>query len=450
MSETSLKSQPVIMSEAKRFAFPNRATFLSQAILLEEAGPPRAPTMACLLGFLLVAFAIIAGTQIQVDVISSSPGHIAASEGNTVLQSFDGGIVDRVVTAEGQVVNDGDLLVSIKDPEAEAELDRITFREAGLAAQVRRLRTLADLPSAAQSKEPKDVPVNIEQMSILPLERDAMRAEQSLIEAEIERRSTAIRNLQALEKDNEAKLAFAEEDLAIKSDLFAKGLLPRPQLREIERETANAASDLIELQGQIYEAEASLIESKERLNDVVAERRQRQGDRLSSLLIELGETRQQIKAMRQRLERAEIKANGRGVILELKAKHPGQIIAPGDPIAEIIPIEGGLIAEIRLPTSEIGHVRQGQSVRIAIDGIEPHRHGYIEGEIGTISPSTFLDENGLPHYRASVDLPEDSLGDIPLAPGMTVQAQIKTGERTIVEYLLKPVYRAWDTAFRER
>ena len=451
MDETPVKSQPMMVPEVKRFAPPNRASFLTQAILLEETGPPRVPTMACLLGFLFVAFAILAGTQIQIDVVSTSSGNIAASNGNYILESFDGGIVDRVISSEGQVVNEGDLLVSLHDPEGKTQLDQLTVREAGLVAQVSRLKTLADLPNDPQDNS-HSLPATptFEQTSILPLEREAMLAERSLIEAEIERRSMTISNLKALEKENESRLSLVEEELEIKRKLFEKGLQPRTEFRDAEREMASATTDLVEVRGQILEAEASLVESKKRLSNVIAERRQRQGDNLSSILLELSETRQQIKAIRQRLKRAQIKATGRGVILELKVKHQGQIIARGDPIAEIIPIDGGLVADIRLPPSEIGHVREGQSARISIDGIDPHRHGYIQGEIGTISHSTFLDENGMPYYRASIDLPSNSLGNISLAPGMIVQTQIKTGERTIIEYLLKPVYRAWDTAFRER
>ena len=450
MIETVAQTQPKAMHETRRFAFPARASFLSQAVLLEEAGPPRAPMFACVLGFLFVSFVIVAATFIDVDVISASPGRIVASNGNYIVHSFEGGIVDRVAAEEGQIVNVGDLLVSLVDPEAEAQFGRLTVREAGLAAQVKRQRTLADLPDRTTSPPPSENPVIFEQMSILPLERDAMLAEQALIEAEIRRRLETIQNLRDLERGTRSELTLIEDELATKRHLYAKGLMPRSELRETERETASAASDLTEVQGQIHEAEAVLIEARERLSDVVAEQRQRHGDRLSSLLLELSETRQQIKALRQRLRRAQIKATGRGIVQEINVKHPGQTVAPNDPIAEIIPIDGGLVAEIRLPPSEIGHVREGQSVRLSVDGIEPHRHGYIEAEVGLISPSTFLDEDGMPYYRASIDLPNERLDDISLAPGMTVQAQIKTGERTILEYLLKPVYRAWDTSFRER
>jgi HlyD family secretion protein/adhesin transport system membrane fusion protein len=140
----------------------------------------------------------------------------------------------------------------------------------------------------------------------------------------------------------------------------------------------------------------------------------------------------------------------RGIVHELSVQHPGQTVTPGETLAEVIPIDVGLVAELRLPTTEVGHIHAEQPVRIAIDGLEPHRHGYLRGIVDRVSPSTFIDEDALPYYRVMISLDANELDSVPLVPGMTVQAQIKTGQRTMLEYLLKPIFRAWDTSFRER
>lgn len=451
MSETTIDRRPPVTTTARRFAFPTQTAFLSQAALLEEAGPPRAPALVCLLGFLFVATAIIAGMLIEIDVLTTSTGRIVAADGNQILQSFDGGIVDRVDVEEGQIVEAGEPLLTLTDPEAEAQLERLSLREAALYAQARRLQSFLALPSTApilRSEEARAV--TDEQMSVLGLEKGALMAEQSLVRAEIDRRSKALQNARALEKGARFRLSLVLDKLKTDRQLNAKGLLSKAQLLDIEQQAINAASELTEIQGQIRDAKASLAESNRRLDNVNASRMQRQGDQLSSVLIDLNETRQQIKSTDRRLGRGKINAPVRGVILELKVRHRGQTVAPGDPVVEIVPIDGVLIAVARLPPSEISHVSPGQPARISIDGVEPHRHGYLEGGIEAISPSTFIDENALPYFRASITLPGDHLNGIPLTAGMTVQAQIKTGQRTLLEYLLKPVYRAWSTAFRER
>ncbi|MEM8949196.1 MAG: HlyD family type I secretion periplasmic adaptor subunit [Pseudomonadota bacterium] len=451
MNDKVTERRPSATTAARRFAFPTQTAFLSQAALLEEAGPPRAPALICLLGFSFVAVAMIAGMLIEIDTVTTSTGRIAAAEGNQTLQSFDGGIVDRIHVEEGQIVQPGDLLLTLKDPEATSQLERLGLREAALFAQTSRLQNLLVLPKSTpveQSKEARAV-IN-EQTSVLQLQSEALKTEQSLVQAEIDRRSKTLQNARAMEKNARFQLSLVQDKLASDRQLNAKGLLSKSQMLEIEQQAVDAASELSEVWGQIREAEAALAESNRRLDNVQASTKQRQADQLASVLIDLNETRQQIESTRRRLERGEVRAPGRGIILEIKVQNPGQTVASGDPIVEIIPIDGDMVGEIRLPPTEISHVSPGQPVRISIDGVEPHRHGYLEGDVETISPSTFVDENAMPYYRASIALASDHLGNIPLTSGMTIQAQIKTGQRTIFEYLLKPVYRAWNTAFRER
>ena len=451
MSEAAIGAKPTAVAPARRFAFPTQTAFLSQAALLEEAGPPRAPAMACLLGFAFVASAIVAGAVIEVDVVTSSTGEIVASDGNQILQSFDGGIVERVAVEEGQIVEAGDLLLIFEDPEGEAQLDRLTHqrsspRRPGSPAAVSRRPAFDRSRSYIRRRKKRDRGTDAASF----VSRDALSSERSLVEAEIDRRHEALANVRALEANAAVRLSLIENKLDSDRQLHALGLLPKTQLIDVEQQAIDAASELEEIQGQIREAEAGLAESERRLDSTVASRMQRQGDQLSSIMIDLNETRQQIDAMEKRLERGRIVASSRGVVMELKVRHPGQTVAPGDPVVEIIPLDGGLAAKVRLPTSEVSHVHPGQDVRIAIDGIEPHRHGYLEGRVESVSPSTFLDENAMSYYRTSISLASDHLGDKALTPGMTMQAQIKTGQRTLLEYLLKPVYRAWDTAFRER
>jgi len=451
MDETAAKKRPAALTVGRRFALPSEKAFLSQAVLLEEAGPPRAPAAVCFLGFVFVAIAVLAGALIEIDVVTNSTGQIVAAEGNRVLQTFDGGIVEQVEVEDGQIVESGDTLLILKDPEAEAQLERLVLREAALFAQVRQLQAVLAFPSTAPIQQsPRAQAVSSEQTSILDVEREAALAENALVQAEIDRQQRALDNARALEQGADYRLFLIDSQLLSRRHLFEKGLLPKTQLLEAEQEAIDATVELKQIQGRIGDAEASLAESQQRLTSAIASRQQRQGDELSSTLIDLNETRQQIQATKERLGRAEIKATSRGVIMELKVRHRGQPVAPGDPIAEIIPIDGGLLAQIRLLTSEISHIHTGQQVRIAVDGIEPHRHGYLESHVDAISPSTFIDENAMPYYRALIEISSDRLDGMPLTPGMTLQAQIKTGRRTILEYLLKPVYRAWSTAFRER
>ena len=450
MKRKEINAQSLLALPARRFAYPNQAAFLSQAALLEEVGPPKVPAIACFLGFVLVVIAISASALIKIDIISSSTGRITSSMANHQLQSFDGGIVAKVHVKEGQIVDSGELMLTLNDPEAEAQLSRLLARQASLSAQANRIRQLAGIEQIrSDAVDSAGSVFEIQQMAILPLEEAAAASERSLIRAEIHRRVKSVEKLRLMRKNAIAKLELANEELKSQKQLYQKNITNRSTIIKIEKEVNDIYSNLTEIEGDINETESTIVESNRRLDDVIASRRQRQGDQLSSIMVDLSELDQQILSLRTRIDRGLLEAPIRGIIHELSADFSGQIIAPGDKLLEMIPMDSELVMEGRLPPEEIGHVSRGQKVRIAVDGIEPHRVGYLEGEVEHLSPSTFVDENGMPYYQVLATLDKNELAGIPLIPGMTVQAQIKIGERTILEYLLKPIYRAWNTAFSE-
>lgn len=450
MKRKEIHTQPLLNLPARRFAYPNQAVFLSQAALLEEVGPPKIPAIACFLGFVLVVVAILASALIKIDIISSSTGRITSSTANHQLQSFDGGIVDEIHVKEGQIVDAGELMLTLNDPEAEAQLSRFVARHASLSARAKRMRQLAELDQARGGVvEPTSNVFELQQMTILPLEEAAAASERSLIRAEIYRRVKSLENLRSMKKNITMKLKLANEELTSHKHLYQKNIVNKSTLIQLKKEVNDISLSLKEIEGRIGETELTIVESTRRLEDVIASRRQKQGDQLSSIMVDLSELDQQIISLRARIDRGLLRAPIRGIIHELSADFSGQIIAPGDKLLEMIPMDSELVMEGRLPPEEISHVSKEQKVRIAVDGIEPHRVGYLEGEVKHLSPSTFVDENGMPYYQVLAILNGKKLAGIPLIPGMTVQAQIKTGERTILEYLLKPIYRAWNTAFSE-
>lgn len=451
MTTAKIERRSSLSLPTRRFAYPTQAVFLSQAALLEEVGPPKIPALVCLLGFAFVCIAVATSMFVKIDVISSSTGRIISSATNQGLQSFDGGLVQEIYIKEGQIVDTGDLLLTLRDPEAEAQLDRLQARQTSLAAQAKRLRQLASITTPDQGVLlPETAIFDNQQMAILPLEEAAVASERSLVRAEISRHERALANLYDVKETMEEKLRLIDEKLKTQRILYEKGLIQKNTLFEAEREATENRLDLTEIEGRIIETESTIIQMQYQLEDVIASRRQRQGEQLSSIMVDLSELQQQIVATRERLKRTIFRAPIRAVVHQLDADFPGQIIAPGDKLLELVPLGTNLIVDARLPTGEIRHVKLGQNVRISVDGVEPHRIGYLEGIVQHLSPSTFVDEEGQPYYRVRIGLTSNELAGERLIPGMTVQAQIKTDQRTILEYLLKPVYRAWGTAFRER
>ena len=169
---------------------------------------------------------------------------------------------------------------------------------------------------------------------------------------------------------------------------------------------------------------------------------------------ELAELDKNLMKFQDRVKRLEITAPVSGVVKGLTVNTIQSVIKPGETIMEIVPAGDILIVESRVATTDIGHVSIGQPAEVKINSYDPHRFGTVMGKVEQISASTFLDEQHNPYFQAKIALDKDYVGSYTdkyrIIPGMTVQADIKTGEKSVLDYLLKPIYRGFQNAFQER
>lgn len=149
-----------------------------------------------------------------------------------------------------------------------------------------------------------------------------------------------------------------------------------------------------------------------------------------------------------------IRAPVRGIVVGPTIHTVGGVVPPGAVLLELVPLDKELIVETRITTRDVGHVKVGYPVTVKVTTYDFARYGAISGELKDISASTFLDAEGEPYYRGGVTLDRRYVGSDPelkrILPGMTVQADIKTGKKTLLAYLLNPVISSFKTSFRER
>ena len=158
--------------------------------------------------------------------------------------------------------------------------------------------------------------------------------------------------------------------------------------------------------------------------------------------------------LQDRLQRMEIRSSVDGIVQGLSLGSGSAVVEPGQLIMEIVPTDDELVVEARVSPADIGHVKQGQPSDIKIDSYDPAKFGSVKGQVRRISANTYLNEKSQPYYRVEISLEKDHLGkasdSLRIIPGMTVMADIITGSKTILDYLLKPINRGMDNAFSER
>lgn len=452
---TTPSSLPAVVAKppaAHRPPSAQQIRLLSQAIALEEGRPPRAAKFSILTCSLLFFAAVGWASVTDVQKIAVATGQILPSGLVQSVQHLEGGIVREVLVREGSLVDSGDVMVRLDGTTAQGELDQLRAREATLTFQVERLRAFAERrPALMDAGRGPGAQVIGDQRSILQMQERARDGQRLVLERQLAARRAELDTLEEQHNALSKQTRIVGETLAMRRTLLEKGLVSRLVFLETQRESARlqgeaaqTASNIRRAHEGIAEAEARLLETEARLaSESLAE--------MGRLSADLAQVREGISRAVDRVTRLEIRAPVRGLVKDLKVRTVGGVIAPGGPIADVVPIDQNLVAEVKISPRDIGHVRIGQDVGTKVTTYDFSRYGVVPGRLISFSATTFQEQDGQLYYRGIVDLAVTSLGERnPLLPGMVVQSDIRLGSRSVLEYLFTPVYASLASALHER
>ena len=372
--------------------------------------------MMGMLALLLIAFVAWAA-WFDIDQTVRSQGQFMPSLRTQVIQAADGGVLAKLLVAEGERVKAGQLVAVLEKDRAAAGFNESRAKLASLkAAYLRASAEAEDRTPAFGSIAPEFSPAVKEQVALyrqrkMTLEDD-MRAQ---LEA----------------------LTLAKEELALNEKLAASGDVSR--------------LDLIRAKRQVFELQGRMDNTR---NKFIQDARQE----AAKISDELASTRFKLNERESILQHTELTSPLDGVVKYLKINTVGGVLRAGDELMHISPTEGDLIIESKINPVDIGLLRVGLPVTIRLDAFDSSLYGSLQGQLDYISSDTLSEQasNGqsLTTYRARVKLlPEIINPKLPLSllkPGMTVTLDIKTGSRSVMAYLLKPIAKAFVGAASER
>ena len=390
--------------------------FLSQAIALEEGRPPRGAMLTILVGVTLFGMVMLWSSMTQVEKVAMATGQVVPVSMVQSIQHLEGGIVREIRASEGRLVERGEVILRLDPTGMQAELDQLRARESGLALQVERLRAFAERRPAQLSGSQQLV---MDQEAVLQTQVRARETQREVLERQVATRRAELATLQAQHAALVRQSEIIGETLEMRLKLLKAGLVSRLLYLETEARLAN---------------------------DSLAE--------MGRLSAELAQVREGIARAVDRVTRLEIRSPVRGVVKDLRFRTIGGVVPPGAQVTEVVPIDEGLIAEVKISPRDIGHVRVGQDVTAKVSTYDFARYGVVAGTLSGISASTFQEGDGQVFYRGFVTFEKPGVGDVPernpLLPGMVLQADIRLGSRSVLEYLLTPIYASLAGAFHER
>ena len=232
--------------------------------------------------------------------------------------------------------------------------------------------------------------------------------------------------------------------------LVKSGLVSRLVYLQTLEQYNSAVGDMEEVRGKIRRAGSAIEEAKGKVARLESSRRSDALNEAGKVAGELAGISETIVRARDRVARLDVRAPVRGIVKGLATHTIGGVVAPGGQITEIVPADKELVVEARISPIDIGHIKLGQKAAVKVTTYDFARFGAVDGEVSKISATTFKDRQDEIYYKAEIKLAKNSVGNNPILPGMVTEIDIITGERTLLRYLLRPVFQSLDAAFSER
>jgi membrane fusion protein, adhesin transport system len=408
-----------------------------------------------ILGF-FIAF-ILWASIVQIDRTVRAPGRIVPSARLQVVSNLEGGIVAAILVRSGDLVRQGQALIKLDPTQSGAELGSSEVQVVALQAKIARLE------AEVAGREP-----------MYPVPRDAAGADQVSIERALHQSRMSdlaalvsannARASQSLAAVAEAQAAYrarvsardsAERQLSMMQPLVERGIEPQMTLVQLQNTAAVAASEAAQAAAAVGRAQSGVAEARATLSQVRQNWRAQAGTELATAQAEMAARSRTVPALAARFGRSTVAAPVTGRVNRVLVTTVGSSVGAGQPIVEVVPSNDTLTVEALVAPKDIGFVRIGQKAKINVSAYDSAIYGGMEGEVVTISPDATIEERtGESHYTVRIRADAKSLRDsagkpLTIGPGMTADVSLLGDKRSILAYILTPIARLGETAFRE-
>ncbi|MBV8048086.1 MAG: HlyD family type I secretion periplasmic adaptor subunit [Paludibacterium sp.] len=402
--------------------------------------------------FGLVAF--LWSALAQIDEVTKGQGKVVASSQNQHIQSLDGGVVATIRVHEGQIVQKGQLLLSIDNTRFVSSLQASRAEYLALLGKAARLRAIAqntafEMPAEVLQQAPD---IAEQETGLYRAKKQEYDETVQIARQELSQRAQELDEMRARRQQAEQSYQLTNRELEQTRPLLDSGAVSAVDLLRLQRDVARFQGDRNMADAQIARLQAAVVEANRKIREVDLSFRNLASAELSDTLAKLDSLSADSKGLANKVKLSELRSPVRGEIKQLYANTVGGVVQPGKDVMEIVPIGDSLLVETRVSPRDIAFLRPGQTAKVKFTAYDYTIYGGMDGVVETLGADTEADERGNTFYIVKVRTRQGSLGDkhLPIIPGMVAQVDIMTGKKSILSYLLKPVLRAKAEALSER
>ncbi len=423
---------------------------------LLDNSPPKFSHLILWITVLFVATAGVWAHYSTLDEVTRGNGKVIPSRHVQIVQNLEGGIISEINVKEGDIVKKGQVLLRIDDTRFSASMRESQVTSAAMEAKIARL-------TAETQGKPFKLPRRLKksQRELFISERALTQSRQKELQANINiliqqknQKRHEINQLKSRQRQLQHSYNLAQRELKITVPLVKKGVMSEVELLRLQREASTLKAELESTRLSIPRAKAAIAEAERKIEELKISFRTSALAELNEIKAELSRISESKRALEDRVRRTAVRSPVKGIVKQLKVNTIGGVVQPGSDLIEIVPLEDTLLMEAQIRPSDIAFLHPGQKAMVKFTAYDFSIFGGLKASLEHISADTIINERGEPFFLIRLRTDRNYLGTIesplPIIAGMTVNVDILTGKKSLLDYLLKPIKKAQQQALRER
>jgi HlyD family secretion protein len=413
--------------------------------------PPRGLRATNFLLASLMASVLIIAAVVKSDIIVSGRGQLRADTPTILLQPVERAIIRELFVRAGDRVTKGEVVATLDATFSQADVNTLTKQKQDLTAKIARLEVEA-APSPPDHLAAAD-DAQAMQARLYAQRREEFRQHLTSFDQSLARDAVALQGNRTAAEALTQQLAIATDVASMRSSLMHSAVGSRLQFLAAESSRIQAEKDLRAARVQITELVHAIDSTRAERQAFVAARQREDLEELIAARAERARVEDQLTKATRLHDLIELKSPTDGVVLDVAARAPGSVLHEAEALITILPAGAALIAEVSVPSSDIGNLVDGQKVLIKVDAFPYQRHGRLHGKVRSIGEESYSEGTAEAFHKVRVALGPDDLQFLPqgasLIPGMTVTAEVNVGSRNVLSYFLYPITRGLKESLRE-
>lgn len=430
--------------------------YMSEKFAAERTGASR---FAYMLSFMVLAFLIafvIWSRHAILDEVTRGEAQVIPSSRVQNIQNLEGGIISEMLVKTGDIVSQGDVLVRIDNSAAESAYREEKSRYNNLRARIIRLE-------ATVAGNTPNFPAELEKVapSAIEFERNQYRVAKEQLDAEIDvlrsredQRRQEVGELRSRLEQLQSQLDIIQREYSMTQPLVRQGVMPQLDLIRLQGQINDLEGEIRTVKLSIPRAQTAVSETRQQIKELRLRTRSEASKELNDLRAKFESLAEVMRAGEDRFRRTEVRSPVDGTVKEILVNTIGGVIQPGQKIMEIVPLNDTLLVEAEIKPADIAFISPNQKAIIKITAYDFSIYGGLEGVVEQIGADTITDEEGNSFYKVYLRTQQTALehkgNSLPIIPGMTASVDILTGQKTVFDYLMKPILKAKNEALRER